>query len=196
METQRNTGPTPPDPAWPSTHSIATVDHLLRRVARGDHDAFAAVYRQVAAPVYGLVHLIVGDPARAEQVTGDVLTEVWRTAPAFSPADGTGLSWIMTIARRRAAGHVRPGRGRAARGPRLDQLINDISERAGLNRRGDPAAARLAALPEPQRQALVLACYGGYAQAEIAGLLAVPASTVAAWIRDGLPAVASGPSAR
>jgi RNA polymerase sigma-70 factor (ECF subfamily) len=189
METQRNAGPIPPDPTWPSSHSVATVDRLLRQVARGDHDAFGDVYRQVAAPVYGLVHLIVEDPARAEQVTGDVLTEVWRTAPAFSPADGTGLSWIMSIARRRAAGHVRPGRGRAARGPRLAQLINDISERAGLNRPDDPAAARLAALPEPQRQALVLACYGGYTQAQLADLLDVPASTVAAWLRDALPAV-------
>ena len=202
MAVRRNTGPIPAHPGRP--HTPDAVDRLLVRVARGDHDAFAAVYDQVAGPVYGLVHRMVGDPRRSQHVTGDVLTEVWRTAPEFSPADGSGISWIMAIARRRAVRAVRrpPGR-RAARRPDLAQLVLDISERAGLNwpgsldasLRGEPAglpseAVGLASLPEPQRQALLLVCYGGYSQRQVASLLGVPAGTVAGWIRDGLPLLA------
>jgi RNA polymerase sigma-70 factor (ECF subfamily) len=210
MAVSHNRGPV--TPGWPDTPGA--VDRLLARVARGDRDAFAAVYDQVAGPVYGLVHQLVGDPARSEQVTGDVLTEVWRTASKFSPADGSGISWIMTIARRRAVGHLRTTRkpaGRRARRPDLAQIVQDISERAGLDRPGTPKAgppdgpgnpeaglsdeaAGLAALPEPQRQALVLVCYGGYGQAQAATLLGVPAGTVAGWIRDGLPLLAEAAS--
>jgi RNA polymerase sigma-70 factor (ECF subfamily) len=171
----------------------------------------------VAGSVYGLVHRMVGDPARAERVTAEVLTEVWRTAAEFSPADGSGISWIMTMARRRAAGYLRTTRkpaGRRARRPDLARLVEDISERAGLDRPGKPdaslpdeaaslpdgaaglpdEAAGLAALPEPQRQALVLVCYGGYGQGQAAALLGVPDVAVAGWIRDGLPLLADAAS--
>jgi RNA polymerase sigma-70 factor (ECF subfamily) len=199
MAIRQNPGATAP--GWPDTP--AAVDRLLGRVARGDRDAFAAVYDQVAGPVYGLVHRMVGDPARSEHVAQDVLTEVWRTAPKFSPADGSGISWIMTMARRRAVDHLRTTRkpaGRRARRPDLAQLVTDISERAGLDRPGNPEAglpdeaAGLAALPEPQRQALVLVCYGGYGQGQAAALLGVAAGTVAGWIRDGLPLLAGAAS--
>jgi RNA polymerase sigma-70 factor (ECF subfamily) len=199
MAVRQNPGATAP--GWPDTP--AAVDRLLGRVARGDRDAFAAVYDQVAGPVYGLVHRMVGDPARSEHVAQDVLTEVWRTAPKFSPADGSGISWIMTMARRRAVDHLRTTRkpaGRRARRPDLAQLVTDISERAGLDRPGNPEAglpdeaAGLAALPEPQRQALVLVCYGGYGQGQAAALLGVAAGTVAGWIRDGLPLLAGAAS--
>ena len=199
MAVRQNPGATAP--GWPDTP--AAVDRLLGRVARGDRDAFAAVYDQVAGPVYGLVHRMVGDPARSEHVAQDVLTEVWRTAPKFSPADGSGISWIMTMARRRAVDHLRTTRkpaGRRARRPDLAQLVTDISERAGLDRPGNPEAglpdeaAGLAALPEPQRQALVLVCYGGYGQGQAAALLGVAAGTVAGWIRDGLPMLAGAAS--
>jgi RNA polymerase sigma-70 factor (ECF subfamily) len=199
MSVRQNTGPAAP--GWPDTPG--GVDRLLGRVARGDRDAFAAVYDQVAGSVYGLVHRMVGDPARAERVTGEVLTEVWRTAAEFSPANGSGISWIMTIARRRTVGHLRTARksaGRRARRPDLARLVEDISERAGLGRPGNPdaglpdEAAGLAALPEPQRQALVLVCYGGYGQGQAAALLGVPDGTVAGWIRDGLPLLADAAS--
>jgi len=199
MAIRQNPGATAP--GWPDTP--AAVDRLLGRVARGDRDAFAAVYDQVAGPVYGLVHRMVGDPARSEHVAQDVLTEVWRTAPKFSPADGSGISWIMTMARRRAVDHLRTTRkpaGRRARRPDLAQLVTDISERAGLDRTGNPEAglpdeaAGLAAMPEPQRQALVLVCYGGYGQGQAAALLGVAAGTVAGWIRDGLPLLAGAAS--
>jgi RNA polymerase sigma-70 factor (ECF subfamily) len=207
MAVGRHTGPVARDRPNPP----GGVDRLLVQVARGNRDAFAAVYDQVAGPVYGLVHRMVGDPARSEHVTGDVLTEVWRTASKFSPADGSGISWIMTIARRRAVGAIRKPPGRRARRTDLDQIVKDLSERAGLDRPGTPEAgppdgpgnpkaglpdeaAGLATLPEPQRQALVLVCYGGYGQGQAAALLGVPAGTVAGWIRDGLPLLAASAS--
>jgi RNA polymerase sigma-70 factor (ECF subfamily) len=94
--------------------AAATVDGLLPQVASGDAEAFAGVYDLVAGAVYGLASRIIGDQSRAEQVAAEVLLEVWRSASLFSPAEGSGLSWIMTIARRRAMTHAAAGNGHPA----------------------------------------------------------------------------------
>jgi RNA polymerase sigma-70 factor (ECF subfamily) len=166
----------------------AALDGLLSRVARGDREAFAAVCDQVAGVVYGVARRIVDDPSRAEQVAADVLLEVWRSASRFSPAGGSGLEWIMTMARRRAA-------SRAA---------VDDAPTAGLRPSGTPGAAAewtggslpvqrdLASLPGPQREAVLLASVG-YTWRQAAELLGVPAEMVAERLRDGLLALGNGP---
>jgi RNA polymerase sigma-70 factor (ECF subfamily) len=83
------------DYRWQGRRAATTaVDGLLVRVAGGDEAAFADVYDQVTRAVYGLVHRIVADLVRAEQLTVEALTEVWRTASQFTAPD------------RLAAGHV------------------------------------------------------------------------------------------
>jgi len=151
---------------------VATVlDGLLARVARGDREAFAAVCDQVGGAVYGVAHRIIGDPSRAEQLAADVLLEVWRSASRFSPAEGSGLEWVMTLARRRATSQVAGG------------------EWPG---RSLPSQRDLASLPGPQREALLLAS-AGYTWRQAAELLGVPAHTMAERIRDGLLALGNGP---
>lgn len=144
----------------------AGLDDLLARVARGDADALAAVCDQVEGPVYGLVSRIVGNSARSEQVTEEILLEVWRTASRFDPTAGSGLSWIIAIAQRGAA--------RAA-GPAASLLTHP-----GLD-----------ALPAPQRDAILLACCG-YSWSEVADLARVPVRTVTRQLHDGLRQL-SGP---
>ena len=53
-----------PDPerAQPGAASLGA---WLRLVARGDADAFDAVYDQVAASVFGIVRRVVRDPAQS-----------------------------------------------------------------------------------------------------------------------------------
>src|SRR5260370_950560 len=53
---------------------------LIRLVARGDVAAFDAVYDQVAASVFGIARPVIRDPAQSEEVTQDVLLQLWRTA--------------------------------------------------------------------------------------------------------------------
>ena len=74
------------------------LDGLLARVARGDQAAFEAVYDNLAGPVYGLILRVVRDPAQSEEVSQEVLLEVWRTAARFDPAKGSAATWAMTIA--------------------------------------------------------------------------------------------------
>jgi RNA polymerase sigma-70 factor, ECF subfamily len=163
----------------------AAVDGLLPRVARGDEEAFAEVCDQVSGAVYGLVRQIVRDQSQAEQVTAEVLVEVWRSASRFSPAEGSGLSWVMTMARRRAIRHAAAASDGRTAGP-------GSSGAAGLGTGSLLAHHGIASLPGPQREALLLACCG-YTWRQAADLTGVPAGTVAERLREGLLGLSSRP---
>ena len=174
-------------PAAGGDTDAMTADVLLPRVAAGDAEAFTRVCDQVSGAVYGLVRLIVPDQSRAEQVAADVLVEVWHSAAQFSPAQGSGLSWIMTKARRRArsAAEVTGAGHRAGPAPAGETAL--LAARAASS----PSAHRgLTALPQPQREALLLAC-SGYTWRQVAVLTGAPASTVAEWLREGLRGLGS-----
>ena len=171
--------------------AVPVLDDLLPRVARGDTEAFGAVCDQVSGAVYGLVRRIISDQSRAEQVAGAVLLEVWRSASRFSPAEGSGLEWIMTMARRRAVSRAAVDNARAAglvpartSGVAKDRAVGNL-----------PAHRGLASLPEPQREAMLLAS-SGYTWRQVAELLGVPAGTVAERLRDGLLSLGGAPEQR
>jgi RNA polymerase sigma-70 factor (ECF subfamily) len=146
-----------------------TVDDLLMRAGRGDTRAFASVCDQVSGAVYGMVRRMIEDQARAERIAADVLVEVWRSAPQFSPAESSGLNWVMSMARRMA----------------MTGVIAEQTARDLLAHRG------LASLPGPQQEAVLLACCG-YTCPQIADLMGVSGETVAERIRDGLLSLGSG----
>lgn len=49
------------------------LERLLALVARGDQDAFEALYDKLSGPAYGLVRKVLRDPAQSEEVTQEVM---------------------------------------------------------------------------------------------------------------------------
>jgi RNA polymerase sigma-70 factor, ECF subfamily len=170
----------------------STPEDLLVRVGRGDREAFAALYDLVAATVYGLARRVVRDPQLAEDIAQEALVEVWRLAPQFDPTKGKAMSWIATIAHRRAIDRVRSEQSRRDREDRVavaertDTLGDDVS--AGLMREATRASVTscLSCLTETQREVIQLAFYDGRTYVEVAELLGIPLGTAKTRIRDGL----------
>jgi len=162
---------------------------LLAKVARGDEAAFAGVYDHFATVVYGLVRRVVRDPAQSEEVTQDVLLEVWRTASRFDPSEGSARGWLMTLAHRRAVDRVRSAQASARREARaavaateFDVVAEEVETRLDAQR----VRHCLDSLTELQRESVTLAYYGGYTYREVAALLGVAVGTVKTRMRDGL----------
>ncbi|MGW2457401.1 sigma factor, partial [Streptomyces sp. NPDC001704] len=70
------------------------LPELLGRTARGDEEAFSAVYDAVIGPVFGLVRSVLRDPAQSEEVAQEVLVDVWRTAARYEPERGGVMNWV------------------------------------------------------------------------------------------------------
>jgi RNA polymerase sigma-70 factor (ECF subfamily) len=174
---------------WPGPARGTDLAALLALVARGDQAAFTTVYDRAAAQVYGLVRRVVRDPAQSEEVTQEVMLEVWRTASRFDPHRGSAMTWLMTMAHRRAVDRVRSGNAAAQREFRATAAVTDydvVAEEVQTRLDAQQVRRCLDSLTELQRESVALAYYGGYTYREVAGLLGVAVGTVKTRMRDGL----------
>src|SRR5579862_7591414 len=72
---------------------------LLRRMAAGDEDAFAEVYRQKHPAIYRFALHMTGNASVAEDVTQEVFMALIRDPKRFDPARGTLGGFLFGIAR-------------------------------------------------------------------------------------------------
>jgi RNA polymerase sigma-70 factor, ECF subfamily len=157
-------------------NSPGDLVRLVRAGARGDVAAFGCLYDAVAPSVYGVALRVLDDVSAAEDVTEEVLVEVWHTAGRFDPARGSVRSWVMALAHRRAVDRARAVGAAARRNQTLPPPVPDA---------GAVGTAWLH-LSADQRQALGLAYFAGRTHGEIARSLALQLDTAASRIRDGL----------
>ncbi|MFG1665669.1 sigma-70 family RNA polymerase sigma factor [Streptomyces sp. Y7] len=164
---------------------------LVSQVALGDEQAFASLYDSMASPVHGVVRSVLRDRAQSEEVTQEVLVEVWRTAPRYRPDRGTPVNWILTLAHRRAVDRVRSVEASAAREHKaalLDRLpeYDQVTEQVEARLEREQVRRCLRTLTDVQKQAVTLAYYRGLTYRQVAETLALPLGTVKTRLRDGL----------
>lgn len=167
------------------------MNELIMRAAAGDQQAFSTLYDEVAPRVHGLIVRVVVDRAQADEVTQEVFLETWRKAHAFDPARGSGLSWLLSIAHRRAVDRVRSSSAARTRdenfGARAsDPPFDSTAEHVMARHDADAVHAALGTLSDVQREALEMAYFGGCTHTEVAAALDIPLGTAKARIRDGL----------
>jgi RNA polymerase sigma-70 factor (ECF subfamily) len=165
---------------------------LLARVATGDQEAFATFYDRTSRIVFGIVLHVVRDRAQAEEVTQEVYVDAWKAATRFDAAAGSPTAWLNTIAHRRAVDRVRSAERRVQREQRVyleslePPVDRDTSDIVVANDESSRVRSALEALPEAQREAVLLAYFDGQSHRDISESLQVPLGTVKTRIRDGL----------
>jgi RNA polymerase sigma-70 factor, ECF subfamily len=171
--------------------AVAESDsQLIERVAVGDRDAFAELYRRFARPVLALALRHLGDNGRAEDAAQETFAAVWRSARSFRPERGSGSAWLYAVAR-----HAIIDRARQRREP-VVEVPEKAADEIGPDERAEAAwlafrvHSELEKLPERERVVLELAYWSGLSQAEIASYLDVPLGTVKTRTRAGLARLA------
>ncbi len=164
---------------------------LLARICSCDETALRSLYERYHRLLYSIALRITNDRHAAEEVLQDVFHSVWLRAQTFRPTAGSVSSWLSSIARNRAIDEVRSRWQRARdRELSLEYLpdFNGAIER-GLEHfavlRSDVGHA-LSTLPVMQRQAIVLAYFGGLSSSEIAVHLGEPLGTIKGRLRLGM----------
>jgi len=171
--------------------ALDTVESLLLRVADGDQRSFAELYDRIAPRVLGLIKRLLIDHAQSEEVAQEVFLEIWRTATRFDPQRGAALSWVLTMAHRRAVDRVRASQSSHDRDIKIgirdvDRDYDQVAESVEIRIEHERVKRAMTQLTELQREAISLAYYGGYSHSEVAKILAIPIGTVKTRLRDGM----------
>ena len=165
---------------------------LVELVAQRDAGALEALYDRYGRAAYSLARRILTEETLAQDVVQEVFLSLWRDARRFDAGRGTVATYLLSMTHHRAVDVVR----------REENLRRWRTSDEGLELAPDPKArvedeveaserraevrAALKDLPDPQRQALLLAYFGGYTQREVSALVGVPLGTVKTRMAAGL----------
>ncbi len=152
---------------------------LLRRVAEGDRGAFETLYRRFYPRVSGYVFRVCRRADLVEEVVGDVMLTLWRSAARFDGRSRVS-TWVFGIAYRKTLKALERHRRRHES---LDEAPEPAAEGGAEARvarrelRGSLLAA-MASLSADQRAVVDLAYFQDLSCAEIAAAVGCPVNTV------------------
>ena len=159
-----------------------------------DPAVYARIYETHSRGVHAAAYRILGNATQAQDVTQDVFVKVWRQPQKFDARRGELGSYLRLIARSRALDLWREGQAAGRASDRLKLVVardeGRTEDRPGAmaERESERRAVRaaLAELPANQREAVVLAYWGGLTADQIARRAGVPLGTAKRRIRLGL----------
>jgi len=162
---------------------------VVRRLQDGDEDALREAIGLHGEVVLGMARRILFEPTMAEEVAQDTFLTLWRRPGAFDPSRGSLKTFLVGVARNKAIDLVRKEEARSRAGDQLmaeaetAQTAENPTERLEERREVREALSRLSKV---QREAIVLAYFGGRTYREVAAELDVPEGTAKTRLRDGL----------
>jgi RNA polymerase sigma-70 factor (ECF subfamily) len=168
--------------------SIFEDQQLMNDVLRRQPDALERLHKRYRVLLKSVIMQVLHDETDADDVLQEVLLQVWDRAPSYSSRKGKLLSWLCTLARRRAIDRLRQHSAYRRATDRYEVSCNHsdkgIDESHTLEReafRDDLRALlhqHLAKLPLNQREVIRLAFFEEKTQREISALTQTPLGTV------------------
>jgi RNA polymerase sigma-70 factor (ECF subfamily) len=177
--------PTREEPAAPSTSPLET---LLSRVTQRDRAAFAELYQETSAKLFGIALRITRTRELAEEALQESFVAVWERAGAYDPARGSAMAWLVTIVRHGAIDQLRRAASRGERRAAPEEALLTLTAPGRSDSRAELRALErcLDELEPAARRAVLLAYCYGLSRDELAVRLEVPVGTVKSWLRRSL----------
>ncbi len=167
-------------------------DHqLIHWIALAEKEALEALYGRYSSSVYSLAMYMLKQEALAEEVTQDIFLNIWLKASSYKSDRGAPRAWIMSVAHHKIVDVIRSRRRTlTVTDPSLYETLDlipssevPVDEQVVRNLERERILKALSTLPEPQRQVIMLAYFGGYSQSEMAEMLQQPLGTVKTRVR-------------
>ena len=178
-----------PNPDWPHERAVVTADSdeaLMLAYAAGDALAFDRLYENYRAPLYRFILRQVKDPVSSNDIYQLCWEKVIKGRPSYR-SKSPFAAWLFRIARNTVVDHFR----RQPNSP--DQQLPEIaSESAGpeasalQDEANRSLASAIDALPEEQREVVLLRLEAGLDLAAIANLTGASMETCKSRLRYAL----------
>ncbi len=165
------------------------ADPAPQAASRSQADAEAAVtelYREHALGLVRLAHIMLGNPAAAEDMVQEAFCGLYRRWERLADTD-KALWYVRSSVLNGCRSVLRRGRGPQL----LDHLPDAVSAESAalIDEERQEVMQALRQLPYRQREALVLRFYFGHSGAEIARVMGISESTVRSTTHRGLAAL-------
>jgi len=169
---------------------------LITGLVNQEPDALARLYDRYGTVLKAVIMKVLHDETEAEDVLQEVFLQVWDRAMHYSAEKGKLLSWLSTVARRRAIDRVRQTCAYRRATDRFEVVsrhpdkemdeIHTVECEAQHHDVRELIDRQLDLLPDSQREAICLAYLEGRSQREIASMTHTPLGTVKTRIELGL----------
>jgi RNA polymerase sigma factor (sigma-70 family) len=176
--------------------SDVSDEALLVLYANGDPWAARALTLRLTPRLLGFAAWMLADRTEAEDVTQEAMLRLWRMAPGWQQGGARVSTWLYRVASNLCLDRLRKSRPRG-----LDEVAEPEDAAPGAVARligADRMLAldkALAALPDRQRQAVVLRHIEGLTNPEIAAVMDIGVEAVESLVargKKGLTALLSG----
>jgi RNA polymerase sigma factor (sigma-70 family) len=176
--------------------SDVSDEALLVLYANGDPGAARALTLRLTPRVLGFAARMLSDRTEAEDVAQEAMLRLWRIAPDWQQGEARVSTWLYRVASNLCLDRLRRSRPRG-----LDEVAEPEDATPGVVARlieADRVLAldeALAALPDRQRQAVVLRHIEGLTNPDIAAVMDIGVEAVESLVargKKGLAALLSG----
>lgn len=170
----------------PATTPNASADDdnaLVAAVAAGDQVAFRKLFARHGERVFRYAWRLTRDEGKAEEVTNDVMLEVWRTASRFEERS-LATTWLLGITRNLAFNAIRRKQHDTVDLAAVAEPVDEAAQAESAASARDGAQLRdvlrgaLARLSPEHRDVVELTFFHDCAYPEIAEIVGCPVGTV------------------
>ena len=170
---------------------------LVVAVGRYDGAGLRELLRRHGGAVFGLEVLAIGRMRYDAEVLQDTFVRLWNSPERFDPERGTLRTYLLRMTHSRSVDRIRSEQARRDREERHEVDLATTRPPADIEReawemiRSDNIRNALEELSASERDAIVLAYFGGRTYREVATQLSIPEGTAKSRIRLGLAKLAS-----
>lgn len=159
---------------------------LMQRVARQEPGAVEDLYDRFGSLVYRMAYQAMPTSEEAEDAVQEIFVRLWRTADRYDPARAALVTWVMLLSRRHLVDKLRRKRARISAGaleegtlsPGESGQFDAVDAGMEHDERFATVMARIAELPELQRQVVTRAYLRGQTLRQIGEELNTPLGTI------------------
>jgi RNA polymerase sigma-70 factor (ECF subfamily) len=161
---------------------------LLRRIQEGDKRAFRDLATRLTPSALALATRVTANRDLAEEAVQEAFLDVWRRSDRYDVRRGGLRQWVLGVVHHKAVDAVRRERSAVEVGLKGPDPVPppDPEEEGWMSDRRGRVRKAVEKLPSAQREAIMLAYFGGLTYREVAEHLGIPEGTAKSRMRDGL----------
>lgn len=146
----------------------------------------AVIFKRYGGAVFSVALRILRDPSQAEDITQEILFQLWRSSEAFVHGRGSLGAWLVVVARNRSIDALR----RRKPSDSVEDVVlassQNLADEAERDVMIEKVRSYMETLPPEQQKSIQLAFFEGLSHTEIAARTGDPLGTVKTRIRLAL----------